>query len=438
MPINSTHPEYDRHIKAITKTRHAFDGEVVDYVPKKESQTVKQYEAFRTRPSYYNVVERTTSALVGALTRKPSTVLDTKGVEPDCDGNDSIDEFIQQSYKELLTTGRLGIYVDFDEDDQAPYLVQYASDNIVNWSPSFIVLQEHYYAQDPKDMYKTVQMCRYRELFIDSDGLFAVRIWEQSGKQYVVSETVQPTQRGKRLDYIPFVVVNPYDTTWTMCKPPLATLANINIEHFVLSAGLSHVAWVLSMPTPVLVGDLQSDSDNPQRTIALGGDQFIHLQTGGTATFMEYQGAGTEFLMNMQKAKEEQMFSLGSRLLQYKAGVESSDALQIRLGAEGASLTTLANALQGGILKAMEFYALWMSEDPSNVQVKLNKDFTPAQIAPDTIRILLEAYAKGVITLDTLMKRLYEGEIVDDANAEILALAADPLAPVVPNPTTAP
>lgn len=427
MPINNTHPEYDRHIGAVCKTHDAFEGDVQEYVPKKESQTSAQYEVFRSRASYYNVVERTTMALVGALTRKPATISGVWGDDPVFEGADTSEEFIQGAYCELMTGGRVGLLCDYDEVKQAPYICMYPSETIINWSDKFIILQESFYGADAKDPYKTSLQYKYRELYLDADGLYAVRVWGETAKDVweVVEGPYLPEARGTRLDHIPFYCVTPYDVKMCMVRPPLNTLANINIEHFTLQCQLAHIAWVLSSPTPVIVGQLADDTTG----IGLGGDKFIHLMNGGDAKYMEFSGAGSTFVLDQSKQKEEQMFSLGSRLLQYKAGVESSDALQIRLGAEGASLTTMANSLERGLEKVLKDYNSWWSAAQGELDVDLNKDFTPAQMSPDSIRILLEMYSKEVITLETLMKRLYEGEMVDDAEEEIanLALAgADP------------
>lgn len=417
MPINNTHPEYDRHIAAVTKTRDAFEGDVQQYVPKKESQTNAQYDVFRTRASFYNVVERTTIALTGALTRKPAMFEGIAGDEPVIDGAESLEELVQLSYAELLVGGRVGYLCDYDEVSSTPYICMYRSEDIINWSSSFIVLMEHFYGQDDKDPYKTVAMRKYRELYMDN-GVYSVRVWvEKSKDKFEVAEQYQPTIRGTTINQIPFVCVNAFDNELKMVKPPLNTLSNINVEHFTLQCQLAHIAWVLSSPTPVIVGDLQEETTS----IGLGGDKFIHLRAGGDAKYMEFSGAGSTFVLDQSKQKELQMFSLGSRLLQYKAGVESSDALQIRLGAEGAALTTIANSLEDGLEAILQVYNTW-SMSSVEVEVDLNKDFSPSAMTPDQIRILLEMYSKEVITLETLMKRLYEGEIVDDIEEEINAL----------------
>jgi len=426
MPINSTHPEYQRHIGYVMKTKDAFEGEVKDYVPRLSGQTNVQYENYRSRASYYNVVDRTMMALLGALMRKPLTVEGVVGDDPVCADDCSFEELVQQAYVELMTGGRIGLMCDYSAEWDSPYLLVYRSEDITNWGDDFVVLREHFYTQDASDRYMTVKKCRYRELFLDEDGYYTVRIWEQqassTGKfaevtsktQFKLVEEVQPTYRGQALEFLPFVFCTPYDTSKNVYKPTLFNLADINIEHFKIAVDIAHGAHFLALPTPYVSGNLANDA----QVVRIGSDEVVQLQQGSTVGFWEFQGSGMSFLMDLQKTKEEQMFSLGSRLLQYKAGVESSDALQMRLGAEGASLTTVANSLENALTEILEMYNLWFGYPEAEVDLQLNKDFSPSKMSPDEIRVLLDAFKQGAITLDTMLQRLYEGEIVDSVEEE--------------------
>ncbi len=429
MPINSTHPEYQRHIDDVMKTKDAFEGCVKDYVPRLVGQSNLQYEVYRSRAAYYNVVQRTVMALLGALMRKPYTLEGVVNDEPLCADDCDFTEFIQSAYVELLTGGRIGLMCDYSSEWDSPYLVMYRSEDITNWGDNFVVLREHYYGQDPSDPYVTVQLCRYRELFLDENGYYTVRIWEQqagsNGKftqnrntKFKLVDTIQPTFRGQALEFVPFVFCTPYDTSKSVCKPVLSNLADINLEHFRVATDIAHGAHYLALPTPYIAGNLVNDT----QVISLGSNDFIQLQQGGQVGFLEFQGNGMKFLLDLQKLKEEHMFNLGSRLLQYKAGVESSEALQLRLGAEGASLNTVASSLEVALGEILEMYNLWFGDTTTEIELSLNKDFTPSKMPADEIRVLLEAFQQGAITLETLMKRLYEGEIVDSVEEEIEGL----------------
>lgn len=423
MPINTTHPLYDEYQPAVKRTMDACEGDVRCYVPKLSGQSNQQYEAYVNRASYFNVVERTLAALIGALTRKEYTIEYVVNDDPIFYGGVGTDEFIKQSYADLFLTGRVGLLVDYDDVNAAPYITAYKGCNITNWSDNYYIIAETYFAPNPKDPYEQLLLTRYRELTFDANGFYIVRIWEKKKTaagnygikdQYEIVDVREPTIRGQRLNYIPFVVVN---STGVGCecinKPPLLTLADINIDHFRVNVDISHGAHFIALPTPYIAGDLAND----QQTVRIGTDEFIQLAQGGTVGYMEFTGAGMNFLMTLAAKKEEQMYSLGSRMLQYKKGVETSDSLQIRLGAEGAALIGVATSLEEGLCQALYFYNLWMGMDVQP-EVELNKDVSPTVMDPAQITTLLTLFQKGVISLDTLLQRLYEGEIVDDVKEE--------------------
>lgn len=422
MAINSLHPQYQEVLDSIVRTSAAVKGNVQRFVPKLSGQSQAQYDAYVTRTSYFNVIERTLAALVGALTRRPSTIEMVVGDDPTFANVSDEDDFIRMCYADLMMTGRTGILVDFDEVAQRPYLTSYDGMSIINWGSDFYVLAETYYAPNPKDRYEQMLMTRFRELFLDDNGLYAVRIWEQKKTTagnysnvkptYEVVQYIEPMIRGQRLQWIPFVIAGCGGKN-VCSKPLLATLADINIDYFKIAVDIAHGAHFIALPTPYIAGDLQ----NEQSVIRVGTDEFIHLAPGGQVGYLEFTGAGMNFLMEYSKAKEEQMYSLGSRLLSYKKGVESSDALQLRLGAEAASLVTIADALEEALSDALYWYNLWMGIDVEP-EVELNKDVSPTMIDPQQITALLTLFQKGVISLDTLLQRLYEGEIVDDPSEE--------------------
>lgn len=429
MSIQTTHPEYDLFLPKILITKKAFDGDVKDFIPKLSGQTNQEYEAYRSRASFFNVTEKTVYALLGALLRKPYVLEGVAGDEPVCADNSTFIEFIQQCYLSILTTSKVGILVDYNEDYDSPYLVKYTGLDIINWSDNFVVLCEHVYAQDPKNPYKQIVTKQYRELFLDEEGFYTVRIWRKKTTPvrgtyttqdvYQVVEVYQPTYRGKRLEFIPFTCVTPFDTSYNCYNPVLYNLATINIEHFKIAVDIAHVAHFLALPQPYLVGDLA----NEQQVIRVGTNEIIQLKPGSSLNYLEFSGNGVGFLMDLMNKKEDQMFNIGARFLQFKKGVESNDALNFRFGSESANLILLATSLESGLTEALETYNFWYgAAEDLDVKLSLNKDFTPATLSPQEIQTLIDAYVKNVISLDTLLTRLYEGEVVDNVETEKMNL----------------
>ncbi|MDN4590835.1 hypothetical protein DBA29_20350 [Xenophilus aerolatus] len=424
MPVATQHPAYVKLLPKVAKTEDAFAGDVLDYVPRLSTQTEKDWKAMVDRPAFYNVTERTTQALVGALIRKPYTLEGVAGDVPHTDET-TFDEFIQRSYKQLLLSGRLGLHVDYDEAAGSPKLIAYEFCNIINWSKDFVVIEEHITEPNPDDPFELVSVPQWRELRL-VDGLYVVRIWRKiSENSYEVIAEQEPTIRGARLDYIPFWFVTPYDCSKDVYAPPLAGLADLNVAHFRLTVDLYHGAHFAALPTPWVSGTLFTVDGLPPQQIRIGSENFIHLEQGSTIGYLEPNGQGLPRIESMAKGVEEQMYAAGSRLLTVKRGVESAEALQLRSGSESATLETLASALEQGLQLALNCYNAWAGS-AVEPEVALNRDFTAAMLDPQQMSALLNLYSAGVITLESLMQKLYEGEVVADPIVEVAMLAEQP------------
>lgn len=427
MPISSTHRHYKEAAARAELAEDAFEGCVKEYVPRLERQTNKSYEAYVNRAAYYNVTERTALALIGALMRKPYTL---EGNEPVTDST-NFAEFIQSCYLELMLTARQGILVDYDEVKQSPKLVAYCTEDVINWSERYIIIQESRSVPNPKDEYEPITETIWRELRIDDEGYYEVRLWREAGRnKFEIFEVISPLVRGARLTAIPFYWVTPYDNSTELYNPPLYNLAVLNIQHFKVSTDYSQGLHMLALPTPWIAGDIFTTDGSVPKEINIGTDTFLHITQESKIGFLEFSGSGLGSIAAQLTSIEEQMFNMGSRLLMPKKGIESAEALQIRAGSESAALETMTNALENGLQRALETYDLWLGAGVSTLT--LNRDFTAAKIDPSTLTALISAYTQGVISLDSLLTQLFQGEIIADVKLEKEALANAPvIAPVV-------
>jgi hypothetical protein len=257
----------------------------------------------------------------------------------------------------------------------------------------------------------------WRQLYIDDQGFYAVRIWKREGKNRFSYEDIEPLSvSGTRLQYIPMWTSNTYDNTWAVYNPPLLTQAKINIEHFRKATDIAHYEFFMALPTLTIIGDLYTytdvDGNQTNAQVLLGSTkQALHLTQGSEAQFTEVSGSSHATLRDSLNSIEERLYVAGSRLLTSRKGVESAEALQIRSGSESAVLDTLVHALQGALNPALELCGI-IDNSSSNVSIELNKDFTAITLAPADVKALLEIYATGTITLDQFLDQLYEGEVV--------------------------
>ena len=79
MPVNSTHLDYDANAAAWLRARDVFAGEDAvkaageRYLPKLDSQSKDEFDAYRARASFFNATARTADGFVGLIFRREPT-----------------------------------------------------------------------------------------------------------------------------------------------------------------------------------------------------------------------------------------------------------------------------------------------------------------------------------------------------------------------------
>lgn len=416
MPINSKHPEFTTKHSVICKD--AYNGNVLDYVPKLKGQTAQEYNDYRQRGVYFNATKKTLEGMIGAILRKPFQT----DIEDVMTADElSLHEFVSNQIKEISLSGRTGILVDWNEEYNSAILVPYTHQNIINWRSdySLVVLSEMIYEEDPKDPYELEEVEQYRELYLDEDGLYAVRVWRETGKNFTVVEEYQPTIRGERLKFIPFVCANAYDTTMNCYDPIILNMAQINISHFKSVVDVEHGTHFTALPTPVISGDFANDVGSE---ISIGSTTPWHLEEGASATYLEFSGSGLAAIEKRIASKEEQMAAVGSKLLSEKGGVEAAESLRIRSAAESATMVNIVNSVESQMKQALDIYAMWMDQPP--VTFEMSRDFTGSKLTAQEMTALMQLYLNGTISQETFLENLYDGEITQDVEEEIVRLNA--------------
>lgn len=420
--INPTvkHPDYCELERKYDICENAFDGNVCEYVPPLNEQSEKEYKAYVSRAAYFNMVERTVTALVGALTRKPFELSGFTEFPQTESGNATT--FIQEAYRDILLGSRVSFLVEIE--DNKSKLVQFDADDIINWhgdgtNPGdFVMIAEETLVPSKENPFEMICQESWRELYIDDQGFYSVRIWRKSNrsKDSYYSEELPPfLVSGQRINYIPVWVATPFDNSWEVYNPPLFTQASLNISHFRQATDLAHYAHFMALPTLTIIGDLYTYTDDEgnqlKAKIKIGSTtEALHLTTGSSAQFTEVSGASFSMLQDEMKNTEERIYVAGSRLLSSKKGIESVEALQLRSGSESAVLNTIVHAVQSALNGALTLCG--EIDNISNPEIKLNTDFTAVQMDPQSVSSLLSLYTAEAISLEQLLNELFAGEII--------------------------
>ena len=418
MPIDSTHPHYSTKKSSVCED--AYNGDVLDYIPRLKGQSHDDYDAYRQRGVFYNVTKRATEAMVGSALRKPFV---TDVPDAVVDGHQSLPEFVSNIMRAQLINGRAGILVDFKDGEDTPYLCLYKREHIINWRPdlSMVVLHEDAYVPKDDDPYELEERERFRELFIDElTGNYTVRIWEKSSKgvKSLIDERV-PTRRGEPLKEIPFVFVTPFDTTTNEYDPVMINMAQINISHFKTVVDLEHGAHYTALPTPWYSGEFAQEQNGQ---VFVGGDYFLAFEEGAQVGYLEFTGSGLKALEERRENKEMQMATLGSQMM-VKAGIESADAMRIRSSAETATMNNIVTACEAAMQRALSIYKWWTGTgNTEQAQFEMSRDFNASQLSPQEMVALMNLYLNGTISQETYLENLYEGEITQDVEEEMKRL----------------
>lgn len=419
MAIDAKHPEFCEKNSSVCKD--AYAGTVKGYVPKLQGQSNQEYDDYCNRGVYFNATKKTVDGMVGAILRKP---FETNMDDVEIYNGLNLHEFIATNLKDVINTGRCGMLVDYDEVNQTPYLVSYEHETICNWRKdgSLVVLSEMIYVEDPKDPYTLNEATQYRELYIDEFGYYAVRLWRMDGSnKYYIYDQFEPSIRGSRLDHIPFVYVNPFDTTCTIFDPVILNVAQINISHFKSVVDVEHGTHFTALPTPIISGDFSTDVEGE---VSIGSTTPWQLTEGSTATYLEFQGTGLASIEKRIESKEMQMAAVGSKLLADKKGVEAAESLRIRGAAESSALVNLVNAMESAMVQILEHYNMWFNDAP--VEFTMSRDFSGGLLSAQDMTALMNLYLNGTISQETFLENMYEGEITTDVELELTRLAGEP------------
>lgn len=439
MPVNSTHPQYNKFIREWEDCQNFFDGEKAvkyagtRYLPRPEQATDTEYQNYVMRAFFFPAIERTVAGLSGAIDRKAPTYTlpdRIKYLDDNCDGqNSTLRQFSKLVLDQCFIKGRYGILVERPENGGDSYLALYRAEDIINWSEKddvlqMVVLREKYYAPSGDDPFMTKEKTRYRVLRLE-DGKYVQHLHTSTLNGNEVSynkiDEILPTRSGQRLDFIPFVFGNVRSLTSNIDKPPLIDLVRKNAEHYRVSADYANalyftgnpILWVKGVKKPRAARP-SGDINEPEFKLTLGSSRAVYLPNESAEIGLtECSGHGVS--PNHDKAEDvkKEMAILGARLLeQQRSGVETAEVAQIRQSSETSTLTNIVISVSATIRKALGMADKWMGGNGDDVDFQLNTDFIDVTINPQLVSTLADLVIKELISFDTFIYNLAIGELL--------------------------
>ena len=468
MPVNSTHPDYDASAALWLRARDVVAGEDAlkaageKYLPRLDSQTDDEYDAYKSRASFFNATSRTANGLVGLLFRRdPLIRLPEHGTggaahhttalgralnrfvnDADLLGT-RLASYAKNVVQEIILVGRAGSLVDWgNAGELRAFAAFYTAEQIINWRTervngrnvlTLVVLKEisQKTGQDA-DVFQpeTVEQLRVLKLVPvgapAADGKvsysYQVEIWQHAASKsrrtkgnWELVESRTPLRLGQPLPLIPFVFHGLRHSLPEVDKLLLADIIAVNLDHFRLNADYKHGLHFTALPTAWVSGFDKGD------TLRIGSSTaWVSENPAAHAGYLEFTGQG---LMTFERAmdRDEQLMAvLGSRMLEAQKLVgESADAIELRQSSENSVLSAVSLSVSDSLTHILRWVYWWNSTEATPeaigndaVLVRLNTDFNAKGMASDKITAIVSAWQAGAISRDTMFDLFRAGEVL--------------------------
>ena len=360
---------------------------------------------------YYVRLER---MLAGMLTRKPVRLDDVSDVireqlfDVDLQGND-LQTWLFQTSRICIRYGHVGVLVDAPAagENGRPYYVSYTPRDILGWrtelkdgKQQFTQLRLQEKIVVPDGLYGEKQVEQVRVL---TPGAFEIHQKDQQGDFKVVDE-------GRTsLSEIPFSVAYSNRLGVLESIPPLADIAELNLQHYQVQSDLSNQLHISAVPMLAIFGFPQSAEE-----ISAGPGEAMALPEGASAQYIEPAGNSYEAQFRRLEQIASQINELGlAAVLGSKLVGETAEAKRIDRSQGDSTMMVVAQQMQDMIDNSLRFHAEYMQEANAGSSL-VNRDFMGTRLEPLEIQALLQLYTAGTITQETLLLQLEAGEVLGD------------------------
>ncbi len=424
--VETQHKDYQRMLPKWQRCRDCVSGQDAihdageTYLPRLTDQSDSAYLAYKNRAQFYNCFWRTVAALSGMMFRKNPIVKCSENIAEMLEdvnlSNITFDVFAYQIAIEIMTTGRVGVLIDYPNQqvqgmtlaeasrlNLRPTMQQYRAETIINWRVKrinnvnklvLLVLTEDLVTIEGDgfvEKYETV----YRVLDLVDDSKYRVRLFRVNDKKEneQIGDDLYPMMNGKNIDFIPFIFIGIDDTTPPVDEPPLIDLADVNIAHYRLDADHKHGLHFTGLPTPVISGYTPPEGSSD---LYIGSTAaWVFPDSNAKAEYLEFTGQGLAAIKEEKASLENQMAILGARLLaSEKKATETAQTAQIHRAGESSVLSAIANTISSGLTWALNVFSKWGGSN-EECSVTLNQEFMPPELTSQELATWLQAWQQG-------------------------------------------
>lgn len=473
--LSSTHPLYDCRLEQWQRCRDCWAGQdavkardggrrylpptegmvhdgVYDADPKSLGKL--NYNAYLTRALFHSFYADAVGMILGLLGLKPPVFegltgpLEYISKRATIEG-ESIDQLLNRIYENQIAMGRLGLLVDLPQSVQGipqPYIALYNCEDITNWDAGYrgeinetlnlVVLNESGVKRD--GLFSWEDHTQYRVLLLgpgetnEAAGVYRLGVFAEEGRGgdplFDESFMFSPEIQGRTLNQIPFTFINATSTTSKPCDPPLLGVADHSLAMYRLEADYRAELHASTQATLVTKGMPQTKG-HENKPLRVGAGAHIDLgdQQWAEAKYLEVSGRG---LPELRVALENDR-----KLIQSRAGEivdtssrsrESGDAMEMRIGARTASLTTIATHGAVGLERMLKITGRWLGmsdADVEKIKVWPNLKFQTPSFDSLQLKALVESRMLGgaAISLESIHKYLTDHNYTSMPFEELVA-----------------
>ena len=332
----------------------------------------------------------------------------------------NLDVFSHEVFREALAKGLSHILVDYPKttaadgtplaptlaDEQAmgarPYLIHVKPSSVLGW------------ISDKVRGAETLVQVRLLESVCVPDGAFGTKAvdqvrlltpgaWQVYRQDERSKEWVLFDEGTTSLDYIPLATVYTRRTGFMQGTPPLADLADLNIQHWNSSSDQYSILHTARVPILAITG-----IDDTTK-IVVGAKAALMLPLGASAAWVEHTGAAIEAGRTSLKDLEEQMRTMGAELLVAQPGDMTATQSSIDTAQAQCQLSRMASALEDVLDQAIDTMAEWAGlGDQGDIDVF--DDFAAAPVQGAAVQPFVAALAQ-LVMVDLLSKESAFGEL---------------------------
>jgi hypothetical protein len=384
------------------------------YLPQEPREQDSSYDVRLQRSVCSPYTIRIERMLAGMLTRKPVRLDDVTDqireqlFDVDLQGND-LQSWLFSTSKLCLRYGHVGVLVDAPKagDNGRPYWISYSPKDILGWRHELtdgqqkltqLRLSEKILV--PDGLYGEKQVEQVRVL---TPGAFEIFQKDQKGDFRVVDEGTTS------LSEIPFSVAYSNRTGVLESFPPLADIAELNLQHYQVQSDLSNQLHISAVPLLALFGFPQSAEE-----ISAGPGEAFALPETARAEFIEPAGNSYDAQFRRLDQIVEQINELGlAAVMGAKLSAETAESKRIDRSQGDSTMMVVAQQMQDLIDNCLRFHADYLQESQAGSSL-VNRDFMGARLEPQEIQALLQLYTAGTVTQETLLLQLEAGEVLGD------------------------